>query len=720
MLVSILVGLVAAVINSGIISLHSPHLRLHNLRVSAATTQIEVDPPSGTPSLAYGRANYPFDIQTFIKRTELLGRIIVSPPVLTRMAAGCGVPADQLSGLARVTADVPDDLTQPNSEQRASDIAATLTRDRIEVQARPTVPVIDVYAQSSSVGEAECLANAAAPALTRYLQTLARAQNSSAPVVSLRPLGPARGAPVDSGSTEVIAFLTFLTAFALCLAGLRAIAWLRRRQRGELPAGEELEEDAAESIDDPGARRSSDSWPHTTRVLPWMLAVFIAVVWLTPFNDISLNIKLPIELRLDRLVLPLVTVFWLLSFAAGGRWRPRLRLTWIHVALAALVACAFLSVVTDARYLDHTLEFQLALKKLPLLVAYVTLFVIAASAVRRNEVNPFLSYTLALAVIVAIEMIYEYRTKQNLFWTYEQKLLPSSFSLDLSSGTSAVDYAGRPLVRGPAETPVEAVGMLAMALPIAVVRILQSDRWRPRIMYGIITALIFAAMFATYRKTTLLAPVSVIVTIGFFRRREILKLAPLGMVLLATVSALSPGAIGSTVNQFTGAGAAAAPTVSSRTSDYDAIRPDVLSHLLFGRGWGTYDHLTYRILDSQILTTTIEGGILGLIAFVAVPIVVLWVSRRTIALRDSEASPIALIGACVASVFLVLAFLFDELSFPHPVYVFLYMVGLVTVILRKQVQQPSERPPSLPPPDPLPELEWPEFALAEASGVAER
>jgi len=146
----------------------------------------------------------------------------------------------------------------------------------------------------------------------------------------------------------------------------------------------------------------------------------------------------------------------------------------------------------------------------------------------------------------------------------------------------------------------------------------------------------------------------------------------------------------------------------------------VLSHLLFGRGWGTYDHQTYRILDSQILTTTIEAGVLGLIAFVAVPIVVLWVSRRTIALRDSTASPIALVGACVASVFLVLAFLFDELSFPHPVYVFLYMIGLETVILRRHVQRPAERPPPLAPPDPLPEMEWPEFAFAEASAVPER
>ena len=67
-----------------------------------------------------------------------------------------------------------------------------------------------------------------------------------------------------------------------------------------------------------------------------------------------------------------------------------------------LLACAFLSVVTDAHYLNQTLEFQLSFKKLPLLVSYVSIFVIASSAVRRSEVRPFMTYTLVLAVIVAV------------------------------------------------------------------------------------------------------------------------------------------------------------------------------------------------------------------------------------------------------------------------------------------------------------------------------
>jgi O-antigen ligase len=229
-------------------------------------------------------------------------------------------------------------------------------------------------------------------------------------------------------------------------------------------------------------------------------------------------------------------------------------------------------------------------------------------------------------------------------------------------------------------------------LPIALVRLLQARAWRQRLVYGLAICALVAAMLATYRKSALIAPASVLLTIAYFRRRELLKLAPLGVVLLAMVTALSPGALGSTISQFTRSDAAAVPTVSDRTAAYDAIRPDVWTHLLLGRGWGSYDHNTYRILDSEILDRTIETGVIGLLAFILVPVAVVGASRRTIAARDPETAPVALIGASCAVGFLVLAFLFDEMAFPHPVYIFLYLVGLETVALQR-ARTKARRPP---------------------------
>ena len=179
----------------------------------------------------------------------------------------------------------------------------------------------------------------------------------------------------------------------------------------------------------------------------------------------------------------------------------------------------------------------------------------------------------------------------------------------------------------------------------------------------------------------MLAPVAVVLTLAYFRRRELLKLAPLGMVLVVMVSVLSPGAVQSTMDQFVRPDGLDVPTVSDRASDYDAVRPDLWSHLAFGRGWGSYNHETYRILDSEILHRTLEMGVLGLVAFLLMVLSVILSARKTIAARDPRWAPVALVGAAVAAAFLILSALFDVLSFPHPTYIFLYTAGLVAAVI---------------------------------------
>ena len=165
--------------------------------------------------------------------------------------------------------------------------------------------------------------------------------------------------------------------------------------------------------------------------------------------------------------------------------------------------------------------------------------------------------------------------------------------------------------------------MLTMALPIALVRLLDAGRWRERVMYAPPGAMLMAAVLATDRKSAIVAPVAVVLVLAYFRRRELLRLAPLGVVLAIVVLALSPGALKSTVDQFTRSDAQAVGTVSDRTADYDAIRPDVWSHLAFGRGYGSYNHDTYRILDSEVLLRTIEGGVFGLASFLLIGVSVI-------------------------------------------------------------------------------------------------
>jgi hypothetical protein len=484
--------------------------------------------------------------------------------------------------------------------------------------------------------------------------------NGDAVAPRLLQQGRPHGAVVNPGAGLSVAVLTFLVVFAM---GVLA-AFVATRT--------------------PGPRRApyepDDAWPRTTRALPWMFAGFLAILWLLPFNSIELNASLPIDLKLDRLVLPFVAALWIFALVVGGPAAPRLRPTWIHAAVGAFVLWAFVSVTLNARALNHSLEFDEALKRLPLLLAYASIFFIASSIVRRSEVRAFLTYTLGLALVCSIGIIWEYRYKYNAFYELSDALLPGSFTVG-EAEAAAVDNIGRRIVRGPGAVPLEAVAMLAMALPIALVGAMQGGSWRRRLLHGLGACVLAAAMVATYRKSALLAPASVILTLAYFRRRELLKLAPLGLVALVIVHTLSPAALGSTVSQLDPARLGVA-TVSERTIDYDAIRPDVWAHLAFGRGWGTYDHVSYRILDSEILQRVIETGVIGLLVYLLMAVSVILTARAAIASRDPDWAPPALIGAAAAVSFIVVSTLFDVMSFPHVPYIFLYLAGFVAVVAK--------------------------------------
>jgi O-antigen ligase len=639
----------------------------NSLHISVATTHVLLDTPP--PSITQRRVP-PQAVDGLTKRGQLYVDIIASPPVLERVAKRMGIATNRLGAVSRVTGDLPHALTEPDSEKRASEIRNSRYPYRLEVQARPDAPIIDIYSQAPTTRAAERLGDAAVASMRHYLSNLAASQGFSNPEpVRLRQLEPARGGVVNSMAGPVIAVLSFVVFFAIACAALLFV--IRRHIRGRYGV--------SASAKTPRAPAAVDDWPHTKRLLPWMFALFLVVLWLMPFDEIELAFSTPIDLKLDRLVLPFVALVWVIALAAGGAMAPRLRLTKIHLAVGIFVACAFLSVVLDARYLNGTLEIDQSLKRLPLLLAYVSLFFVAASSVRRNEVRAFMTYTLVLAVICAVGVVWEYRFEVNLFYSLSDTLLPGFFSVGVSDA-SGIDAIGRRVVRGPAAVPLETVAMLTMALPIGLVFCMQAKKWRQRIYYGLAVCLVLAATLATFRKTGLLAPLSVGATLMFFRRRELLKLAPLGLVLIVVVHILSPGALGATSSQLE-ANRLGVPTVSDRAIDYDAVRPDVWTHLMFGRGWGTYNLVDYRTLDSEILQRLIEMGVVGLIAFLAMGVAVVAVARRTIAERDPQWAPLALIGAAVAVAFIVASTLFDILSFPHATYIFLYMAGLVAVVV---------------------------------------
>jgi hypothetical protein len=437
-------------------------------------------------------------------------------------------------------------------------------------------------------------------------------------------------------------------------------------------------------------RRPTDDWPYTQRALPWMLAGFIALLWLVPIDQISMTVNLPFDLHFDRIVLPVIALPWALAWALGGPGAPRVFLSSIHGAVGVFTALAFFSVALDIGYLQQNLEVQTTIKHLVLLMSYVMLFVMLASVVRRTEVPAFLNWTLILAVMCGLGTLLEYKTHYNVFYTLSGKLLPG---FKVAAFSFSYDELGRANTRGPAENALEAASMLSMALPIAIVCFIHARRNWPRVLYGLAACIVFAAGVSTYRKTALIAPLVVLLTIAFFRRRELLRFAPLMVAMILALQIASPGSLNSIINEFSGNKLTNADTTWHRSIAYEAMRPDIFSHLVFGSGYGTYDEQQNRILDSQFLRQLVEMGVLGLIAYFYMPVSVIASGVSLIRSRHPIYAPAALALAAGSAAFITSSLLSTIIAFPHVPYIFLTYAAFMAVLVHRPDGPPGRAKP---------------------------
>ena len=203
-------------------------------------------------------------------------------------------------------------------------------------------------------------------------------------------------------------------------------------------------------------------------------------------------------------------------------------------------------------------------------------------------------------------------------------------------------------------------------------------------------------MLSTYRKSALLAPVTVGLALAYFRPRQALKLAPLAAVVIAVMAIAGFSAFQSVTGQFE-TDRLDVGTVNDRVADYDAVRPDFLSHPALGAGFGSYENFNApadnRILDSELLLRVVETGIIGLAVFLLVIGTVIVVAAGILRKGDRLRAPAALAIGPAAAAFLCCTSLFDEWSFPHAVYVFLTLAGLLAVLVRSADEEtPSARP----------------------------
>lgn len=229
------VALAAAVWSVARVSVVPPGLESRSLGIATATSQILVDTPK---SALLDLRQSAYDLEDLTKRAVLLGNVIASDPVRDRIADRAGVPPEVLEIAAPLTPAQPRPPARFARESRASDILRSGDQYRLNVQANPSVPLLDVYAQTPDPSSAAALANAAVAELERELRIQARADGTpAASQIRLRQLGRAEGRVINDGVELQLALVVFLVVLALSCAAAIALNRTRRGWRAAAVTG---------------------------------------------------------------------------------------------------------------------------------------------------------------------------------------------------------------------------------------------------------------------------------------------------------------------------------------------------------------------------------------------------------------------------------------------------------------------------------------------------
>lgn len=607
------------------------------------------------------------------------------------------------------------DRSNVGSQQLSVPGPPTDGRYRLLVDVDGDRPMLTLYAQAPSTHAAIAIVQSARSLLEQRVVS----RGSPYPVAEpdrpvVRSLGTITSGVVDPGArVQLMAFVFVLVALT---CGILLQAYMRRRApRASLLGWDHRR--GVDRIDAPSPGR--DDWPHTTRLLPWALAVFMAMLFLVPFDSAQLPVHLPLDSNLDRPILIAVAMLWLWSLAAmTGVARPRLKLTWIHVTLLLFFAVCCASLVVNGDALVTMGDLSLSVKKLALLMSYIVFFYVVASVVRPREVPRYATLMVCLGVVVAVAAVAEYRFHYNPFYTLWSSVLKVTYPSDLD----VRDSIGRIGVYGPTGNPLELAALLAMVLPFALIGFFDSPTRSRRVLYGLAVGILVAGGLATSRKTSLVAPAGAMLVLIVYRPRAAgRKLLALAVPLFVVVHVVSPGALGSVINQLEPGRVNNVLTTTDRTARYDAVRPDVMSHLLVGRGFQSYDPHKYRILDNQYLQIVIGVGAIGLALYLAIFIVMMVTAHPTIRGPDPKRAGLALASTAAVFVIVISNALFDVVSFPHVPYLLFFIGGMIVALrepspsaqLERGDREPGRSVPSrVPPFDPA----WPVVARIHSSG----
>ncbi|GAA3246846.1 O-antigen ligase family protein [Nonomuraea helvata] len=163
--------------------------------------------------------------------------------------------------------------------------------------------------------------------------------------------------------------------------------------------------------------------------------------------------------------------------------------------------------------------------------------------------------------------------------------------------------------------PIEFAVMCAMILPIALHLAFRArEQGRPSLRWWACAGLIAAGMVFSVSRSAFvgLAGATVVLLIGWPRTRRLLALGAM-LLFLGAVKVVVPGVLGAIIDLFTNLSNDS--SLRWRTMDYAAAAEEIGRHPWLGRGLGTWYAPKYLVFDNQYILTTVETGIIGVLAF---------------------------------------------------------------------------------------------------------
>src|SRR5271165_4056309 len=134
-----------------------------------------------------------------------------------------------------------------------------------------------------------------------------------------------------------------------------------------------------------------DAFPHTRRPLPWLLAGFLAMVFLVPIQATELKLHLPVDSHPDRFAVIGLLLAW---FWFGGDQRAFMRSR--RPKLFVFAACLFLvialaSLLFNAPQIINLGEFPLVEKRFALFGSFLVVSWFALTALRFEDLRGFIT-----------------------------------------------------------------------------------------------------------------------------------------------------------------------------------------------------------------------------------------------------------------------------------------------------------------------------------------